>query len=258
MKLVKYVFLFLGMANYSLVAQTAEQIGLALATASYQSELGFESSTSQATMVLKNKSGQESTREFFIKTKERANDGDQSILGFKTPKDMRGTAILTYTNNEGADDQWVFLPAVGRVKRIASENKSGPFMGSELAYEDLTSTVIDKYTYRYLRTEGQLEVIERVPTDKKSGYSKQIVWYNSLNGNREEKIEFYDRKNTLLKTSIKSDFKLYLDKYWKAHTLVMTNHQTGKSTTLNTTEFNFKVGLNENEFTQDALKRTRN
>lgn len=257
MQSVKYLCLFLIMANYSLVAQTAEDKGKAIATAAFEAEQGFESSTSEVVMLLRNKSGQESTRQFSIRKIERANDGEQSLIVFKTPKDMKGTATLTYTNNDGSDDQWVYLPAVGRVKRIAAENKSGPFMGSELAYEDLVSVIIDKYTYKYLKSADGMDVVQRTPVDKKSGYTRQVAWFNSSKNHRIEKVAYYDRKNTLLKTTIISNFKLYLDKYWLPHSLIITNHQTGKSTALNVSDIKLKAGLSANQFTQAALKRTK-
>jgi aldehyde:ferredoxin oxidoreductase len=98
-------------------------------------------------MILRNKRGQESKRELEIRTLEVKDDGDKSLTVFHTPRDVRGTALLTYSHGVDPDDQWLYLPALRRVKRIASNNQSGPFMGSEFAYEDLSSQEIDKYTY---------------------------------------------------------------------------------------------------------------
>ena len=165
-----------------------------------------------------------------IKNLEVADDGDQSLIIFNTPKDMKGTATLSHAHKTNSDDQWVYLPAVGRVKRIAYDNKSGPFMGSEFAYEDLTAVVVEKYKYKHIRTEGQMEIVERTPLDTKSGYTRQIVWFNKAQNFRTEKVEFYDRKNTLLKTLKYTQFKQYLGKYWRAHSFAMANHQTGKTT----------------------------
>ena len=80
---------------------------------------------------------------------------------------------------EGADDQWIYLPALRRVKRITSANRSGSFMGSEFAYADMTPPEIEKYTYRYLRDEpcgdSTCTVTARVPVDKRSKYRRQLV-----------------------------------------------------------------------------------
>ena len=70
------------------------------------------------------------------------------------PKDVKGTATLTFTHKVGPDDQWLYLPALKRVKRITSENRSGSFVGSEFAYEDLGSQELEKYSKRkYIKEE---------------------------------------------------------------------------------------------------------
>ena len=73
----------------------------------------------------------ESKRELEIRTLEVKDDGDKSLTVFHTPRDVRGTALLTFSHGVDPDDQWLYLPALRRVKRIASNNQSGPFMGSE-------------------------------------------------------------------------------------------------------------------------------
>ncbi|MDX2458167.1 MAG: outer membrane lipoprotein-sorting protein, partial [Gammaproteobacteria bacterium] len=160
----------------------------------------------------------------------------------------------------GPDDQWLYLPALKRVKRIASDNKSGPFMGSEFAYEDITSQEIDKYTYKFLRDDTldglDVFVFERYPVDKKSGYTRQIIWLDQENY-KERKIEYYDRKNALLKTLVFADYNLYLDKYYRAHDMYMVNHQKGKSTRLLQSNFDFDVELTGRDFDKNSLKRAR-
>ncbi len=238
--------------------QSAEQKGLEIAQKADEVDQGFESSEVSLTMVLTNKQGQESTRYLQNKTLELTEDGDKSMVVFDSPKDVKGTATLTFTHKEGADDQWLYLPAVKRVKRISSSNKSGPFVGSEFAYEDLSSQEVEKYTYKFLREESldgtATYVVERDPLDPKSGYTRQIVWYNKDNY-RLEKIEYYDRKNALLKTLTYGTYKLYLDKHWRAGELNMVNHQTGKATKLLFKDYAFKVGLSDNDFSQNSLIR---
>ncbi|MEM9921654.1 MAG: outer membrane lipoprotein-sorting protein [Bacteroidota bacterium] len=253
-------FLTFLMAN-SMEAQSPEQKGLAVAQAADQADVGFESSTSNLKMILRNKNGQVSERLLSNRTLEMADDGDKSLIVFQSPRDVKGTATLTYTHRQGSDDQWLYLPAIARVKRISSNNKSGPFMGSEFAYEDLSSQEVDKYTYKYLRAEktngAHIEVVERFPVDKKSGYTRQIAWYNKDKGYRLEKIEFYDRKNALLKTLTYHDYDQYAGQYWRSGKMVMTNHQSGKVTELLFENYAFKTGLKESDFTQNGLKRAK-
>ena len=132
-------------------------------------------------------------------------------------------------------------------------------MGSEFAYEDLSSQEVEKYTYKFIKEESyngaSTTVVERYPVDPKSGYAKQIAWYNNDADLRLEKVEFFDRKNQLLKTLTYSDYKQYLNKFWRAETFKMVNHQTGKETILKFEDYEFGLGLTENDFTQNSLKR---
>lgn len=236
-------------------AQSAEERGLKIAEAADQADTGFGSTSVQLKMILKNKNGQVSEREMSTRTLEMDTDGDKSLIVFNTPKDVKGTSTLTFTHKEGSDDQWLYLPSISRVKRISSNNKSGPFMGSEFAYEDLSSQEVEKYTYKFLKSDGDNLIVEQDPVDPKSGYTRRVVTYNKSKGYRIEKAEFYDRKNTLLKTLIYSGYKQYKNKYWRAGKMEMVNHQSNKETTLEFSDYNFQMNLSNDDFSQNSLKR---
>ena len=244
----------------ALWAQDAEQRGLEIAEEADARNTGWNDSVVDLTMTLRNKNGDESVREMRSRALEVEDDGDKSMIIFDQPRDVRGTALLTYSHKTGEDDQWLYLPALKRVKRIASSNKSGPFMGSEFAYEDLSSQEVEKYTYKFLREEEldgeKVFVMERFPTDESSGYTKQTVWLDQAEY-RVRKIEFYDRKNSHLKTLTMHDYGEYLDQYWRPARMEMVNHQTGKSTTLGFENYAFQEGLDDRDFDQSALKRAR-
>lgn len=234
--------------------------GLEIAQEADRRDAGFDNLEVTLTMTLRNREGQESTRKMRNKTLEVMDDGDKSLIIFDEPRDVAGTAFLSFTHAEGPDDQWLYLPALKRVKRIASNNKSGPFMGSEFAYEDIASQEVAKYTYKYIGEE-MLDgiphyVVERYPVDKKSGYTKQVVWYDQAEY-RLMKIDFYDRKEALLKTLTYHEYQQYLDHYWRAQRFEMVNHQTGKSTTLLFDGYVFQTGLTERDFDKNSLRRAR-
>ena len=241
-------------------AETPEEKGLTIAIEADSRDTGFVDFTHDVQMILRNKQGQESTRMIRSKTLEVDDDGDKSMTIFDEPRDVRGTALLSFTHKEGPDDQWLYLPALKRVKRIASDNKSGPFMGSEFAYEDISSQEVEKYTYKFLRNDTldglEVFVFERYPLDKKSGYTRQIIWLDQEHY-KERKIEYYDRKNALLKTLVFNDYHQYLDKFWRAHNMYMENHLTGKSTRLNQSNYEFNTGLTDRDFDKNSLKRAR-
>lgn len=237
-----------------------EAKGLEIAQERKARDEGWGDSVATMQMILRNAQGENSTRLMRLQSLEVEGDGDKGLTIFDEPRDVKGTAFLNHSHTVGADDQWLYLPALKRVKRISSRNKSGPFMGSEFAYEDLSSFEIEKYRFNYLKDDtinGQNAfVVEQIPTDKNSGYTKQTVWLDKTHY-RPQKIEFYDRKGSLLKTLSFSDYKQYLNQYWRAHTMAMTNHQTGKSTELTTSKMSFSTGLEDNDFHKNVLKRVR-
>ncbi len=253
---MRKIFLTIAVITSVLVqAQSAEERGLEIAKAAEKADLGFKSSISDIKMILKNRNGQKSERSLTTKTLELTEDGDKSLIVFNSPKDVKGTATLTFTHKTVSDDQWLFLPSIKRVKRISSNNKSGPFVGSEFAYEDLSSQEVEKYTYKFISESGDLLLVEQDPVDRKSGYKKRIVTYNKAKGYRIEKIEFYDRKGALLKTLTYSDYKLFKNKFWRAGALNMVNVQNNKETLLQFSNYNFDSNLSDDDFTQVALKR---
>ena len=239
---------------------TPEQLGLDIATEARERGRGFGNFTARQTMVLRNRQGQESRRELRVKVLEVEGDGDRSLFVFDEPRDVAGTALLIHAHREAADDQWLYLPALTRVKRISSSNRSGSFMGSEFAYEDMSVPEVEKFTYRYLREEpcGALTctVSERFPTDERSGYLRQVVWQDTEEL-RVWQVEYYDRKDAHLKTLTLTDYERYLERFWQAGELTMVNHLTGKSTVLTWSDFEFQAPIDDAEFTQTGLRRVR-
>lgn len=255
-----WVYLLALLIPLNSIAETAEEKGLAIAVEADKRDNGWVDQYAELKMVLRNKAGQASERSLDIKTLEVTGDGDKSLSVFHTPKDVDGTAFLSYSHALEPDEQWLFLPALKRVKRIASANKSGPFVGSEFAYEDISSQEVEKYKYKWLRDEAlagsDCFVMERYPQYEYSGYQRQVVWmdktmYQPL------KLEFYDRKNALLKTLRMSNYQQYLGQYWRPELMQMVNHQTGKETDLIWNNYRFNNQFTERDFDRNSLKRSR-
>ena len=241
-------------------AETAEEKGLKIITEVDGRDQGWQDSLADMLMTLRNRNGKESIREIRVKTLEVIGDGDKGLTVFNQPREVKGTAFLTYSHALEPDEQWIFLPALKRIKRISSSNKSGPFMGSEFSYEDISSFEVAKYSYVYLRDEtldGQdCFVLELRPQYKYSGYTKSQIWIDKEQY-RPQKIDFYDRKDALLKIQRFTDYQQYLGQYWRAHTMTMVNQQNGKSTTLTWTNYQFQTGLTDKDFEKNDLKRQR-
>jgi outer membrane lipoprotein-sorting protein len=260
-KLLVLVILTLLMIPSLSRAGTPEEKGLAIAKEADRRDEGFKDFTADMLMTLKNRHGQESVRKIRVKTLEVDGDGDKSLTIFDNPRDVKGTAFLNYTHKTGDDDQWLYLPALKRVKRISSRNKSGSFMGSEFAYEDIASQELEKYTYKWLRDEvyegEECFVIERYPVDiKNSGYTRLVTWLDKKEY-RPLKVEYFYRKEYHFKTLTFTGYKYYLDKFWRADEMNMVNHQNGKSTKLVWTNYTFRTGLKDRDFTKSSLKRAK-
>jgi hypothetical protein len=212
--------------------------GFEIAARSDRTDVGFGDSEVELQMILRNAAGQESSRSLRIATLEKPDEsvGDKSLVVFDTPRDIEGTALLSHAKILDPDDQWLYLPALKRVKRISSSNKSGPF--GEVPCADLTC-----------------DVLERTPRYENSGYTKQVSWVDQTDY-QIRKVEFYDRRGDLLKVLEMSDYRNY-EGIWRAHKLSMSNVQTNKQTDLLYGSYEFGTGLAENDFVKGRLSRLR-
>jgi len=257
----RFLVVLSGLIAFSVQAeQSPAEKGLEIAREIKARDLGWGDSQSDMTMTLRDRKGREVVREMRTKSLEVEGDGDKGLTVFDTPLDVKGTAFLSFSHIVGDDDQWLFLPALKRVKRIASRNKSGPFLGSEFAFEDLSSFEVEKNTYTFLRDEacGELTcfVVEMDPVDKFSGYTRLVAWIDQ-DHYRVHKIDFYDRRNTHLKTLTIEGYQLYKDKFWRADKQVMLNHKNGKSTDIEIKNIRFDTGLSDADFNERKLARAR-
>ncbi|ASD68223.1 outer membrane lipoprotein-sorting protein [Pseudoalteromonas piscicida] len=238
---------------------TQDNLGYNIAAKADRSDRGFEVSSVDLKMRLIDKKGQETERLLTMKTMEVADEdkGDKSLIIFNSPADVKETKLLSHAQIIDADDQWLYLPALKRVKRISSANKSGPFVGSEFAFEDFTAQELNKYSYEYVSEEacGELTcaVIDRFPKYENSGYTKQRALIDTKDY-QVRKIDFYDRKGSHLKTLSLDNYKLYQQAYWRPLTMTMENHQSGKKTILEFSDYQFDIALSARDFIKSSLK----
>jgi len=232
--------------------------GLAIEERQDQMQSGYKGETRFMTMILINAQGQESVRKLLFAGREDMNRREKTVVHFDFPPDVKGTALLTHEHGEQDDDQWLYLPSLKRVKRIASSNQSGSFMGSEFAYEDLVVRQIEKYTFRYLGDEvidGQdCYVIERTPKNRNSGYSKVVRWRMKSNL-QELRTDYYDRKGELLKQRFMTGHRL-IDGFWRVSKMTVKNVQTNKASVLTFDDVKLKLDLPEHKFTVQEFGTT--
>ena len=246
------------------LANTSNEKGLAIATEVDNRDKGWSDVTVKGEMLLKNKAGNESIRRFRSTILEATSplEGDRSVITFSEPHDIRGTALLTHSKIEPDDDsQWIFLPAVKRVKRISSSNRTGKFVSSEFSYEDLGSEEVADNNHMWLHSaacthdaEVTCAAVESRPKNKRSGYSKRVSFID-IDEYRVHQIDFYNRRGDLEKTLEFIDYKQYEGQFWRAHVMKMKNLQTGKSTRLSWKNYEFRSGLTDRDFTPQGLPK---
>ncbi len=241
-------------------AETNAEKGLRIAQEATERRDGYQDISVTGEMILTSKSGKTSTRKFDSSWVDVPEGGARSLLIFRWPGDIRNTALLTHANYNKKDDQWLYLPSLEKVRRISSSGRSGAFVGSEFAFEDMVDQEIDKFDHMYVSEEpcpngGTCHVIDRVPRGK-SGYSSQRVWFD-VTHLRLQQVKYFDRRKAHLKTLTFAGYKLYLGEFWRAHEMNMVNHLSGKSTLLTWGDYAFNSGLRESKFTVNALKRIR-
>jgi outer membrane lipoprotein-sorting protein len=244
--------LLLSLISVMLFAQSSEDV----ARKSYEKISGYGSSISKTTMLLRNAQGDENLRKLEMRKLEGEN-GDKSLLVFLYPNDLKDTKLLSYEVIGGDDKQWLYLPAIKRVKRISSRNKSGSFMASEFSYEDISSQNYKNYSYSgdakrvVIDTEEYFKLI-RTPKDKNSGYSKQIVYIDT-----KEYLarfgEYFDKQGRLLKKIYFLNYVL-LDGVYRVHKIVIKNVQNNKESLLTWDEDKIKAGLNKKNFSKRVLR----
>jgi len=231
--------------------------GLELAKKSEALSKGYKSSISKLKMIMKNSSGESTQRDISLKNLE-LESGDRGLMEFLSPKKVKGTKLLTYEKIDRDDDQWLYLPALKRVKRIVGKGKSGSFMGSEFSYEDLGNQ-----DYRKFSLEDRVELVNidgvecykntRIPNDKKSGYTKQIIYVNKATF-LVKKIEYFDRKKELLKVATFSDYKKSKNIY-RVGKIEMINMQNHKFTSIQWVEDKIFASLKKRDFSKRVLKK---
>ncbi len=242
-------------------AQDAAAKGEEIARTAESRDAGWKDARVTLTMILQDRKGntrERSLRMLFLEGP--GNVGDKSVAIFDSPPDMKGTLLLTHTKAAGNDDQWLYLPALKRVKRISSSNRTGAFFGSEFTYEDIAAPEIARFTYNYTGQKpcGSLTcyVVERRPVYKNSGYSVMVTWFDTRDY-RPQKIEYVDRKGKLTKVLTMTGYKKLAGKFWRAGTFTMKSLKTGRTTVLKYGQWKFATGLTEATFGKANLRNIR-
>lgn len=175
--------LVLGLALLPIVssfADEAEVRGREIARQVYERADGADM-TAVGTMVLTEAGRAERVRQLITYRLDRGAGETRSLIRFTAPADIKETGLLTVDRSDGASDQWVYLPALDRSRRIPAARKGGRFVASDIFYEDLQDRPVAHDTHRWLGREAfagaQADVLESIPVDKgNSVYGKRVSW----------------------------------------------------------------------------------
>ncbi|HSH74742.1 MAG TPA: outer membrane lipoprotein-sorting protein [Longimicrobiales bacterium] len=239
---------------------TPEERGARIVSEARQRVSGYGDFTASLSVTLSDADGRERVREMRILGLEVPGDGAKTLAVFDLPRDLRGTSVLTVTHRDERSEQWLYLPAIRRVRRVASSRQTESFMGSEFTYEDLGSHEFHGYRHTFLREEpleGRTAlVLERVPLDTSSAYARQVLWLDAT-GYRVLRVDYYDHDEQLEKTLTVDGYREYDGGQWRADRMVMQNVQTGTWTRLEWRDYAFGTGLTDRDFDPQRLGRPR-
>jgi outer membrane lipoprotein-sorting protein len=185
-------------------AQSAAVQDAASIVQASRSRIDAETVSSRSRMVITAKNGSSSERVIDQYSKDDVQGNDRMVIVFQQPASVRGTRFLTLEKTAGGKDQWIYLPSLGKVRRIAATEGSGSFMGTDMSYDDLNAqsrkTGEDAHT---LLREEQYDgvpcyIIQSIPKNSSYQYGKMILWIDKA-ALVNYKIEMYDRRGTLVK-----------------------------------------------------------
>ncbi|WP_298534918.1 outer membrane lipoprotein-sorting protein [uncultured Algibacter sp.] len=215
------------------------------------------------TMELKDKRGKIRIRETISLRKYYGKEKRLAIF-YETPRSVQGTAFLTFDYPEPSvdDDQWLYMPALRKTRRISAANRGDYFLGTDLTYEDIkleTRISLDDYNYKTLgkeTIEGQAcFIVEGTPVSeeiaKELGYGKVKFWVDAKIWML-RKAESWDVAKNHLKTIQIKDVK-EVQGIWTYHKIVVKNHKTGHETIFLNSDIDYKTNISDDTFTKESL-----
>jgi outer membrane lipoprotein-sorting protein len=227
---------------------------------SAKNRVKMDTISSRSRMVITAKDGTTSERVIDQYSKDGPNGG-RTVIVFQSPANVAGTRFLTMDTAGGGQDQWIFLPSLGRVRRIAASESGGSFMGTDFSYDDISSLdrEISLDTHTLLREETlngkSCYVIQAVPKDNSYQYSKTITWIDKT-GFLIYKSELYNRRGELAKVMEMSDFKDVQGRLTPMQTKISTAG-AGTSTTIYMEIIKYDDPIPEGVFTTAYLETGR-
>ncbi len=263
MLLFSFLFLFSGVVPASSGELTARQIAQKA-----QDRDDGDNETSEMEMLLYDKHNNLRTRHIKSFRKDFGKDSYQ-LLFFLSPADVKDTGFLTYDYDDAEkdDDQWLYLPALGKTKRIASSDKDGSFMGSDFSYADMTDRNLPHYNFKKLKDQvvngAECWLIESTPKKEfekqevnETGYTKSLIFVRKDNFVVVRAIHFLKEGKKLKYMSV--DKLSQIDGIWVAEQITMVTKKRKRTlhkTVLSFKNIRFHDSLDEGLFTIRRLEK---
>lgn len=216
-------------------------------------------------MEMTDKHGKKRSRETRRFRKYYENE-KRSVVFYRSPSNVKGTAFLTidYNDPNKEDDQWLYLPSLRKVRRIAAENRRDYFLGTDLTYEDLrreTRINDSDYAWKTLGAETIEDcpcyVIEGTPVSEtlaiELGCGKVLVWVDKGTW-FVRRSEFRDVNGNISRTIDMEDLRR-VQGIWTAHKITAINHKAGSLTRLTFVNVDYEPSISDDVFTEQGLKR---
>ncbi len=217
-----------------------------------------EDQKAELSMTLINSRGDKRIRELKQFYKDYGNE-EKKIMFFLSPADVRNTSFMNWSYDDPSkeDDQWIYLPALRKVKRISSSNKDDYFMGSDFTYDDLGERHPDEDNHKLLRTEKlngeECYVVQSTPKESGYMYSKVVTWVIKDKWIGLKK-EFYDEDGDFLKTlTVKKYDKV--QGFWMILHTKMKNDQKDHRTIMQFKNLEINTGISDSYFTERRMSR---
>lgn len=242
---------------FAALAEDAVEAGRELAQRAYDRPDGKDA-VSRGIMALIDPGQEPRLRQMYVYRRDAGDGTVDSLIRFTSPPDIENTGLLTLDRVDNETDQWIYLPALDRSRRIASSRKGGQFVGSDLYYEDLRDRPVDKDVHRLLGRDevngAPCDLLESVPVDPdNSVYGKRVscIHPQTLIALR---VDFYPKQgDEPIKRSEVHRIEKIQD-YWTVMDSTMTDLKSGHKTRTNVEEIVYDQNLPEELFSRQALE----
>jgi len=260
-KTLNFALIFMGIFGLSFSLKAGGPSGYEIMKkANEKANFGVKNGSASLTMVLLNKRGKKKVRKLSVVSSNQGEGKNKSLARFLTPSDVKGVGFLSVDQDKEVTNQYLYLPAFKKVKRILGNQKSQSFMGSDFSYGDLESRDVNDFNYekkpdQKLGKNPCFVVISKPKKmDDDEQYSKTKTWVSKSNF-VPLKVEFYDKKNGKLKKVLLAHKVSKDNGKWVIKQSSMTNIKKKHKTLLKVEDINWNKKVNPSTFTKENLKK---